>query len=140
MENRPCGFLIKQIHDNIEKNVNNRLRKQDMTLSQINMLLMLNKAADKRMTMKDIEKYFGVAQSTVAGIISRLEKKGFVQCSGDDIDKRIKIAAITELGQGCCKDAEKHITETEHKLLSNLNDEEKVLFNTLLQKVSKSLN
>ena len=140
MKNRPCGFLIKQIHDNIEKNVNNRLREQDLTLSQINVLLMLNKSADKRMTLKDIEKTFGVAQSTVAGIISRLEKKGFVQCLGDSIDKRIKIAAITKLGQDCCKDAEKHITETENKLLSNLNDDEKVLFNTFLQKVSKSLD
>lgn len=31
------------------------------------------------MSMKELKKSFGIAQSTVAGIVSRLEQKGFVE-------------------------------------------------------------
>ena len=36
-----CGVLMKQIHDALEKNANNTLRKLDLTFSQIEVLLIL---------------------------------------------------------------------------------------------------
>ena len=40
-EKKDCGFLLKQINDRVEKNANNTLRAQDMTMSQLGALLEL---------------------------------------------------------------------------------------------------
>lgn len=72
-----CGELIKRINDIIEKNANNNLNKEDITVSQFKMLIRLNETSDGSFTLKELEKYFGVAQSTIAGIASRLEKNSW---------------------------------------------------------------
>ena len=46
----------------------------------------LQEAEQKQRSMKELERKFCVAQSTVAGIISRLEQKGFVEAFGDASD------------------------------------------------------
>ncbi len=38
----PCGLLIKRIHDKLEKNANNELRTDGLTLAQLQMLITLN--------------------------------------------------------------------------------------------------
>ena len=71
----PNGFLIKQIHDRLEKQANNTLRGKDLTMMQISVLMELQEAEQKERSMKELERKFCVAQSTVAGIISRLEQR-----------------------------------------------------------------
>ena len=51
--------------------------------------------------MKELEHYFQIAQSTVVGIVSRLEKKELVEAFGDSSDKRIKVVHITPSGEAC---------------------------------------
>ena len=86
----PSGQLIKMLHDRLEKIANNTLREKDLTMMQISVLMELQKAEQKQRSMKELERKFCVAQSTVAGIISRLEQKRFVEAVGDASDKRIK--------------------------------------------------
>ena len=93
------GQLIKLLHDRLEKQANNTLRGKELTLMQISVLMELQKAEQKQRSMKELERKFCVAQSTVAGIISRLEQKGFVEAFGDASDKRIKVVHITAAGK-----------------------------------------
>lgn len=67
--------------------------------------------------MKELERTFCVAQSTVAGIISRLEQKGFIEAFGDASDKRIKVVHITPAGEVCCREAAGYMAEAEQMLL-----------------------
>ena len=85
-----CGMLIKQINDELLKNANNALRLQNITLAQLEVLDQLNQAPKGRYSLKELEQILHVAQSTAAGIISRLEQKGFVAGFGDAADRRIK--------------------------------------------------
>ena len=71
----PSGQLIKLLHDRLEKQANNTLRGKDLTMMQISVLMELQKAERKQRSMKELERKFCVAQSTVAGIISRLEQR-----------------------------------------------------------------
>ena len=48
-----CGALIKQIHDELEKNANNAMRAHDITMAQCGALLILNGASEKQMTLKE---------------------------------------------------------------------------------------
>ena len=132
-----CGALIKKIHDEIEKQANALLRQQDLTLSQMNVLMELDAIPCHHLTLKELEVLLHVAQSTAAGIVVRLEQKGFVESFTDENDRRVKKVAITQTGMECCKNAASDINRMETQLLSVLTEAEKGQFRDLLEKVFK---
>lgn len=138
-ERKECGALIKKINDELEKNANNALRAQDLTFSQIGALLELDSAQDGQLTLKELEKRLHVAQSTAAGIISRLERKALVQAFGDAGDRRIKVVKITPGGRERVQKADLNRIQTEELLLSGLTETEKSIFYSLLKKVYDTL-
>ncbi len=132
-----CGKLIKQIHDNLEKQANNALSSQNLTLTQMRVLMELEAIDEKQLTLKELESILHVAQSTVAGIVVRLEQKGYVKSFVDSNDRRIKRVFITTLGMKCCENAQIHIKNMEEQLLSELNESERIYFYNLLLKICK---
>lgn len=136
---KDCGFLLKQINDRVEKNANNTLRAQDVTMSQLGALLELSQAPEGRLSLKALEKALYVAQSTMAGIIARLERKGFVEPLEDADDRRVKLAQITPSGLELVRAAELHRAEMEERLFCALTKEEQSILYTLLKKVHDSL-
>ena len=132
-----CGLLLRQINNSLEKRANNDLRARDLTLAQVSALLSIQKTKEKQVTFKELEKILHLAQSTTAGIISRLEQKKLVEIHGDVSDKRIKYVCITPVGEQCCEEAEESMEKTEEILLSPLTDTERSLFYNLLQKVNE---
>ncbi|MGM9639499.1 MAG: MarR family winged helix-turn-helix transcriptional regulator [Butyricicoccaceae bacterium] len=137
--NTPSGLLIKQIHDCLEKNANNALRSRDTTMMQVSVLMALQAAPDKQLSMKALEHHFQIAQSTAAGIISRLEQKGFVEARSDAADKRVKLVHITAAGEACCCDAAGLRDEAEAVMHRGLTREQRELLNILLSKVLENL-
>ena len=134
-----CGALIKKVHDEIEKKANAMLRQQELTLSQMHVLMELEAIADHQLTLKELEGLLHVAQSTAAGIVVRLEQKGFVESFTDENDRRVKKVALTPAGMECCKNAASDVKDIEMKLLSGLTESEKLLFLDLLEKVFNAL-
>lgn len=133
------GFCIKQIHDRMEKHANNAMRPNGLTMMQVSVLLALQHSADRQMSMKELERCFGVAQSTVAGIVSRLEQKGFVEALGDASDKRVKRVHITAAGEKCCAETACQKQEADAQLLNGFSETEKEMFRKLLEKAAKNL-
>lgn len=138
-EYTPNGPLFKQIHDRLEKQSNNALSAKGLTMMQVSVLMALEEAPEEKMTMKELEHYFGVAQSTVAGIVSRLEQKGLVEASGDEEDRRIKIVHITSSGKLCTSEASIEMKRAEERLLQGLSDQDKKTLNRLLIHVAGNL-
>ena len=136
MQKETYGIFIHQIHNTIEKSVNNQLRKQGLTFSQMNVLLTLASVPGKRLSFKELEKRLTLAKSTTAGLISRLEQKGLAAVLGDKDDKRIKYVEITALGTKYCEDAKLEMNDTEEKLVSCLTETERKTFLSLLKKVN----
>ena len=93
----------------------------------------------KQRSMKELERTFCVAQSTVAGIISRLEQKGFIEAFGDASDKRIKVVHITPAGEVGCREAAGYMAEAEQMLLHGFSEDEKALFNQLLARAAENI-
>ena len=135
----PSGQLIKLLHDRLEKQANNTLRAQDLTMMQISVLMELQKTEQKQLSMKELERKFCVAQSTVVGIISRLEQKGFVEAFGDAADKRVKLVHITPAGEACCQEAAGYMEQAEQTLLQGFSEEEKTMFNLLLARAAENM-
>ncbi|WP_448861714.1 MarR family winged helix-turn-helix transcriptional regulator [Clostridium sp.] len=139
-KNYSCGTLIKQIHDIMEKNANNILREQELTISQSGVLVLLDEKEGKTASFKVLEKDFGVSQPTMVGIINRLVQKDLVEILTDSEDKRIRKAHLTQKGADKCKEGYKHMNSAEEQLLKSLTNNEKKEFNRLLLKVRKSFD
>lgn len=135
----PNASLIKQIHDRLEKKSNNSLRAQDLTMMQVSLLLALHDAPEQQLSMKELERCFGVAQSTIAGIVSRLEQKKLVEALSDPKDKRVKRVHITSAGERCCTEATSHMQEAEATLLQGFSEEEQALLNQFLIRIADNL-
>lgn len=138
--NSSCSVLLKQIHDVQEKNINNTLRNLDLTFSQINVLRALVHTADKQMSLKELEKILHVAQSTTARIVAKMESKGLIDSFGNASDKRIKYIRLTQYGEQYSSNAKQKLEEEETRLLSSLTETEKMVFISLLQKITSNLS
>lgn len=139
-KNYSCGTLLKQIHDIMEKNANNVLREQELTISQSGVLVLLDEKEGKTASFKELEKDFGVSQPTMVGILNRLVQKDLVEVLTDSEDKRIRKAHLTQKGADKCKEGYKHMNSAEEQLLKSLTNNEKKEFNRLLLKVRKSFD
>lgn len=132
------GPLFKQIYDALEKESNQLLRPNDLTLVQTHLLFILKDRDDGTCSLKELEKILHVAQSTTVGIVKRLEQKRLVESCGDVNDKRIKIAKITPAGLDACKHTHEGLQTVEQRLLTGLTEAEIAIFTELLQKVRKN--
>lgn len=137
-ETNNCGMLIRQINNALEKRVNNQLKEKDLTFSQMSALIEILNAPAKKLTFKELEKRLSLAQSTTAGLISRLEQKKLVIVSGDSDDKRIKYVEITSLGEKFCQEARQEMEHTEKMLLENLSTAEKESLLSMLEEVNRT--
>lgn len=130
--------LIKRIHATLEKKANSNLLRYGVTASQLHTLMALGREQERgeeSVKLKDLERCFGVAQSTAAGIVVRLEKRGLVESFTDDDDKRVKCIRITAAGQEICQATKESIEETHRRFLACLTPEEEAELTRLLNKV-----
>lgn len=138
-EENNCGMLLRQIHIALEKRCNNRLKEAGLTFSQMSALIEIADTPARKLTFKELEKCMSLAQSTTAGLISRLEQKKLVLVTGDKDDKRIKYVEISALGEEYYNNARQEMQHTENELLKHFSAEEKELFLSLLKKVNSNL-
>ena len=124
MKQDSCGFLLKQIHDAIRKRVDNRLRENGLTMTQVRLLMELGDSEDDALSLKELERHFRVAQSTIVGIVLRLEAKGFVQGYVASDDSRVKLVRLTPEGAAIREAHKKEIDELEELLVSGLTERE----------------
>ena len=132
---RTYGIMIKQIHDYMEKNANNNLRSQGLTMAQVGALMELHSTQERQMSLKELERRLHIAQSTAAGIVVRLEQKGFLESFGDATDRRVKMVRMTPKGEKCFQSAEENMKCADEKLLGSLTMEERMTLLHLLKKV-----
>jgi DNA-binding MarR family transcriptional regulator len=129
--------LVKRVCDTLEREINNAVRSQGVTYSQIQLLLRLHEAEAGTLPLKELEARLGVSQAAVARLVKHLAQKGYVTVLNDARDGRVKHAGITPLGTAKCDDAHGHMDAIERKL--GLTGIEARLFHELLQKVSENL-
>jgi DNA-binding MarR family transcriptional regulator len=129
--------LVKRVCDALEREINNAVRSQGVTYSQIQLLLRLYEAEAGALPLKELEARIGVSQAAVARLVKHLAQKGFVTVLNDPRDGRVKHAKITPRGTMKCDDAYWHMDAIERKL--GLTSIEARLFHELLQKISENL-
>ncbi len=98
MERRgqPIGFMIKQINNVYEKDLNERLRTIGITASQCAVLDYLFHTSKEEVSQRDVERALNLKNPTVTGLLKRLDEKGYILCVPNANDKRKKNIYLTE--------------------------------------------
>ena len=133
------GWYIKRIDNALEKEANQHLQALNLTMQQNRVLIHLAHADGQTLSLKTLEEHFGAAQSTVAGLVSRLEKKGLVEAVPDPADRRVKLAKLTEEGIKLHAQSRQWVVDSEERLTANLSPEEREVFLQCLQKVYEAV-
>ena len=133
------GWFFKRIDNALEKEANQNLQDLNLTLQQNRVLILLAHAEEYTLSLKALEERFGAAQSTVAGLVSRLEKKGLIEAVTDPTDRRIKLARLTEKGIQLHAKSRQKVVDSEERLTTLLSHEEKEQLLTCLKKVYEAL-
>lgn len=138
MEGLQCGELLKRINDLFQARANRELQELDVTITQMKMMVYLDPQPDHSATLKEMERHFGTAQATIAGIAGRLEKKQLLESYTDALDRRIKHVCLSPSGLALCQHARASMEAKEDWLLRTLTPEERLEFRRLLKKVYDS--
>ncbi len=133
------GWFIKRIDNALEKEANQNLQTLNLTMQQNRVLILLAHAEKQMLSLKSLEEQFCAAQSTVAGLVSRLEKKGLVQAVTDPADKRVKLVKLTTKGMQLHAQSHQMVVDSEARLTALLTEEEKAQLLSCLRKVYEAV-
>ena len=133
------GWFIKRIDNALEKEANQHLQTLNLTMQQNRVLILLAHAEAHIMSLKALEEHFGAAQSTVAGLVARLEKKGLIEAVASPADRRIKLVHLTDEGIRVHAQSRQNVLDSEARLTANLTAEEKDAFLICLKKVYETV-
>ncbi len=135
MEPTPgIGLTIKRIHGCLHAEASRSFTSIDLTPAQGHFLVVLHHKYADRARMKTMETEFHCAQSTIAGIASRLEKKALIASFPDPGDHRVKWVCLTESGKALCEQSRRSISLAEQKMLSTLTPQEQEVLESLLKR------
>lgn len=127
------GPLLRTLHFCMDQAMTNTLEKLDLTGSQGHLLGYLVHHPDPPCP-KDIEKCFHLSHPTVSGLLSRLEKKGFIELRPDEQDRRCKRIYLLPKGKACQEAMDCSIQETERRMVQDFTPQEQALFLAFLQR------
>ncbi len=136
---RGYGWYIKRIDNALAKEMSRNMRAHQLTMQQNHVLVLLAGAPQGTLTLKELEEQFGCAQSTVAGLAARLEKKGLIQGFIDESDRRVKHVRLTESGRAMNRNCYEDVVASERRMTALLSEEEQISLLTCLQKVYEAI-
>ena len=121
----PVGHLFKIISDRLraKANAEKSMKKNKLTLSQVRVLGFVADSSGKT-TQKEIENHLEVSHPTVVGIISRMEKTGYLTSYIDPEDKRNKVVMLTDMATAISNQMRSDMMVREGQLLKGLSEQE----------------
>ena len=99
IDKMPMGVRFSILSRAFKREVDQLLKEKGLTAVQFGVLGELGKLEDsglEEVNQKDLENAAHVTHPTMTGILSRLQKQGFVNCRASSIDKRRKAVSSTE--------------------------------------------
>lgn len=131
---KDIGFLIKQISNHVRMRVDLELSAYDLTLSQLHVMRCVDEAGGET-TQKAIEQSLNVSHPTVVGLISRLEKSGYVSSRSGEGKQRSKRIRMTERGQMQWNRLAENRDRTDALLLNGFSESEKECLSRMLNRI-----
>ena len=125
------GHYVRILHWCTAQKMTAALTQVDLTASQGQILGYIVHRKSPPCS-RDIEEQFHMSHPTVSGLLSRLEKKGFIEFFPDENDRRCKRIRLLPKGQEFTENIHRTIGETEAQMVQDFTEEEKEQFFALL--------
>lgn len=139
-ESHHVSYLMKMIVDRTDTLFQQVMGPLPVTAPQCRLLMYLDSRGGVPVSQRELERYLGVSHTTVKGLLSRLEEKGYVRTAFDDAaDGRVKHAYLTEKYHRSHADARAVIDRFDEEVVHGLNAEEQATLRRLLLRVYGNL-
>lgn len=142
MINCLLGNLIKHLNKMFEQQINENMISVNVTRSQMEVLVYtyIKNRNGIEVNQVDLEKDLNLKNPTVTGLISRLEKKGYMKREKSSKGPNYKSVLITDEGIRIIEEGKRITDNVEKEMFSVLDKDEKKELTRLLQKVIDSRN
>lgn len=127
------GHLIRILHWCTDQSMTNALETMDLTAAQGHIMGFLAHRKEPPCP-RDIEEEFRLSHPTVSGILTRLEKKDFIEILPDAYDRRCKRIHLRPKGRECMENMHRVIRDNETRLVEGFTEEEQALFADFLKR------
>ena len=142
MINCLLGNLIKHLNKMFDQQINENMISVNVTRSQMEVLVYtyIKNKNGIEVNQVDLEKDLNLKNPTVTGLISRLEKKGYMKREKSSKGPNYKSVLITDEGIRIIEEGKRITDNIEKEMFSVLDKDEKKELTRLLQKVIDSRN
>lgn len=133
-------YLIFMAQNRLRLYVRDRLRDAgvQITLVQAGILFLLNEEAGR--PMSELSRLLSLDNSTVTGLVDRLETSGFVQRKANSKDRRVSLINITAQGVEEVNKAKTTINRVNEKIKTDFSKREIESFRKVLNSFVKKFN
>ena len=140
MKEQDIGRCVHILSRQIKRNLDEVVSKYNVTSVQCAILEFIYMETKKRnIYAKDIESEFDIRKSTIAEILSLMEKNELIERQNVAKDARLKKLVLTQKAIDIRNELRKEIKRVEKKMRNNLTDEEIKEFIRLIMKISNNL-
>ena len=136
--NQHYGRQARILHWCTEQAITNVLEEMELTSAQGHIMAYLSHAKTPPCP-RDIEEAFHLSHPTVSGLLSRLEKKGFIAMCTDEADRRCKRIHVLPKGMECHDRMHSLIRNIENCLVEGFTPEEQAQFSDFLERAIANL-
>lgn len=125
------GHLLRHLHCCNDQAMTELIEARDLTAAQGHVLGFINHAPTPPCA-RDIEEAFHLSHPTVSGLLSRLEKKGFLEFRPDEQDRRCKRIYLLPKAIEVNEAIHSAIEANEERLVQGFTQQEREQFRTFL--------
>lgn len=133
------GHYIRMLHSATDQAMTNAVTDLELTAAQCHIMGFITHRETPPCS-RDIEEVFHLSHPTVSGILSRLEKKGFISIRPDEYDRRYKRIYVLPKGYALDDTMQNTIVAIEQRLVSGFSEAEQEQFRTLLIRAIDNLD
>ena len=135
---RHYGHYLRILHGCTDQFLSAAVTQMDLTPVQRRVVGYLAHRSEPPCA-KDVEEEFQLSHPTVSGILSRLEKKAFVEFRPDPADRRCKRIYVLEKGWEHIGQIHRIINENEDRIVDGFTEEEKQQFAAFLERAIRNM-
>lgn len=132
------GYYIQMLSRKISYVHNRRLEEIGLSMSQFKVLFILYRKGER--TQNQLLQELLVKPSTLTGLLSILERKGFVTKRVDLTDARVRKVQLTEEGLNVTEDSVEIVKKMESDVTQSMSPEMKKELVDQLRAVSEAIN
>lgn len=132
------GHRVRILHGCMDQIMSAAVTRMDLTPVQSRVMGYLAHRREPACA-KDVEEEFQLSHPTVSGILSRLEKKGFIEFRSDPADRRCKRIYVLEKGNEHIDQIRHVIHENEERIVAGFSEEEKQQFAAFLERAIRNM-